>query len=326
MARHLLLRHPSGPAHVIDVAVKWPRNHRHTPLQADAAPVRVPAGSAEVLAAYRRHRQRLADALRPEPTTPSSRAVAGRPFPRSATIGWRRWNRRLLHETTVVPAVRPAGADLEAHEEPSDLFAPDVLEAAIALYDQALPYHNARHALRTVACGERLLRACSQAGVRVDAAVVRLALLFHDAGYGTDPSTVGCPDAEAYAAAMARQVLTGRVPALVLDDVEAAILATRRATPPDTPEGRVVRAADLADLAAGYDTFAANSEALRVEHERLSGEPMSLAEWGRCVDLLLSEYLRERLWPLELLDDGSGRSGFHATAKANLGRYLARLR
>ena len=33
----------------------------------------------------------------------------------------------------------------------------DLLQAATALYDPTLPYHNARHALRAVACGERLL-------------------------------------------------------------------------------------------------------------------------------------------------------------------------
>ena len=105
-------------------------------------------------------------------------------------------------------------------------------------------------------------------------------------------------------------------------DKVAAILGTRRTTQPDTPEGMVVRAADLADLAAGYDTFAANSEALRVEHERLSGTRVSLAEWRESVDQLLSDYLEERLWPLELLDDGSEQPGFHAAAKANLRRYL----
>ena len=116
-------------------------------------------------------------------------------------------------------------------------------------------------------------------------------------------------------------IAEGRVPPRIRR-VEAAILATRRTTQPDTPEGMVVRAADLADLAAGYDTFAANAEALREEHERLSGARLSLAEWRESVDRLLSDYLEERLWPLELLDDGSGQPGFHATAKANLRRYL----
>src|SRR4051812_9348529 len=253
---------------------------------------RTAASSAEPLATYRRHRSRLADAVHP------------------------------------VPAPRPGPGDVAgAPEEASvaDLFASDLLEAAMALYDPTLPYHNAGHALRAVANGERLLRACARTGVRVDPTVVRLALLFHDAGYGTDPSTAGCPDAEAYAGALARRTLSDRIAAPVLDDVEAAILATRRTSQPDTPEGKVVRAADLADLAAGYDTFAANSEALRVEHERLSGARLGVAEWRRSVDRLLSDYLEERLWPLELLDDGLSQPGFHATAKANLRRYLVQL-
>src|SRR4051812_1386456 len=295
MARRLLLRHPIAHAYSIEVAAKWPRSGGTRPP------------SEAALVTYRRHRQRLGDVLRPEPNRPSIPALLpnARPFRR---------------------AVRQARAFVEqvaSHEKPavSDLFAPDLLEAATALYDPTLPYHNADHALRAVAWGERLLRVCSQAGFRVDATVVRLALLFHDAGYGADLSAVGCPDAEAYAGALARRTLTGRVPAPVLEDVEAAILATRRTSRPDTPEGKVVRAADLADLAADYDTFAGHSEALRVEQEHLSGVPLSLAEWRESVDQLLTDYLEERLWPLELLDD-VGQPGFHATAKANLRRYL----
>lgn len=202
-----------------------------------------------------------------------------------------------------------------------------MLEAATALYDPALPYHNAGHALRAVACGERLLRICARADVLVDATVVRLALLFHDAGYGTDPGSVGCPDAEAYAAWLARQALVERVLPRVLDDVVSAILATRHDARPETPEGKLVRAADLADLAAGYDTFAANAEALRAEHEQLSGARVAPEVWGMSVDQLLSAYLQERLWPFELLDDedGAGGPGFHATATANLTRYLEQL-
>jgi predicted metal-dependent HD superfamily phosphohydrolase len=294
MARALLFWHHYAPAHLIEVAVTWQRGHGAlAPTTGYTQAAQGTATSAELLATYRRHRQRLADAVRPQPTE------KGRPG---------------------------KGDEATAPTEPSvaDLFAPDLLEAATALYDPTLPYHNAGHALRAVSWGERLLRVCAQAGVRVDATVVRLALLFHDAGYGTDPSTIGCPDAETYACTLARRALTGRISTSVLHDVEAAILDTRRTNQPVTPEGMVVRAADLADLAAGYDTFAANSEALRVEQERLSGARLSLAEWRDAVDRLLSDYLEERLWPLELLHDGSEQPGFHAAAKANLRRYLVR--
>ncbi len=268
--------------------------HSNAPAHVIDVPVTWPPirwNSVEPLAGYRWHRSRLADALRP------------------------------------VPSPWPGRGDGAAPQEPSvdDLIAPDLLEAAMALYDPSLPYHNAGHALRAVANGERLLRACAKTGVRVDTTVVRVALLFHDAGYGTDPSAGDCPDAEAYAASLARRALTGRIPASVLDDVEAAILATRRTTEAATLEGKVVRAADLAELAADYDTFAAHSEALRVEHERLSGEPVSPVEWKQSVDRLLSDYLEERLWPLELLEQGFGKPGFHATARANLRRYLVEL-
>ncbi|MDQ1648949.1 MAG: hypothetical protein QOG60_1006 [Frankiaceae bacterium] len=312
MVRHLLQRHANAPAHLIEVAVKWPTGLRPQDGSVRTAPSR--ARFAEALAAYRRHSQRLAEALCPEPIGTSDRSWASRLSTRSATSDRGGRSLRLL-------PTAPVSRDME----PSGLFDPDLLEAATALYDPALPYHNACHALRAVANGERLLRACSQAGVRVDATVVRLALLFHDAGYGTDPSTAGCPDAESYAGSLARRALADRVPPTVLDDIESAILATRRGTLPETPEAKVVRAADLADLGADYDTFAAHSEALRVEHEQLSGARVSLADWRKSVDQLLSDYLQERLWPLELLDDGCPQARFHATAKANLSRYLGQL-
>src|SRR3954447_23550557 len=106
MARRLLLRHPNAPAHLIEVAVKWPRSlWTHPPSEACASPAHTTASSAEVLATYRRHRQRLADVILPE------------------------------------RGVRPgAGDEVAALDEPSvaDLFAPDLLEAATALYDPTL--------------------------------------------------------------------------------------------------------------------------------------------------------------------------------------------
>jgi predicted metal-dependent HD superfamily phosphohydrolase len=303
MARHLLLRHPQAPVHLIEVAVKWPRTlWTHSPSSWCTEPAHSTATSAEVLATYRRHRQRLADALRPVP----------RPAPGPR---WSQWS---------TGAGRLSDHDEAAATERSvaPLFAADVLAEATALYDAALPYHNARHALRAVAAGERLIRACSRVGVRVDRTVVRLALLFHDAGYGTDPAVVGHRDSESYSAALARQRLSGRVPAALLDEVEAAILATCLTVQPASVEAAVVRAADLADLAADFETFAANAEALRTEQEHLSGSSVPREEWRHSVDRLLSSYLNETLWPLEVLHESTGRPGFHATATANLRRYV----
>jgi predicted metal-dependent HD superfamily phosphohydrolase len=307
---------------LIDVAAMWPRN-RWASSRHEAWGVSAPARTecTEALDTYRRHRERLAHALRPAPRAPASSTSV-----RTATSSrsWPRWlllpTARRSREAASTTDGRTGRSVLQ--QSVVELFAADLLERATALYDPALPYHNAGHALRAVAAGERLLRVCSHAGVPVDATVVRLALLFHDAGYGTDLSTVGCADAEAYSAMLARRALIERVPARVLDAVETAILATRRDAQPDTEEAKVVRAADLAELAADYDTFATNSEALRVEHERLTGEQLSLAEWRASVDGLLTGYLEERLWPLELLDDDLAPGGFHTTAKANLHRYL----
>jgi predicted metal-dependent HD superfamily phosphohydrolase len=213
----------------------------------------------------------------------------------------------------------------ESARDPAGLFEPEVLEAARGLYDASLPYHHFGHALRAVAAGERLVAACTAAGKHVVADVVRHALLFHDAGYGTDPTEAGCASAEDYSATLARRALTGAVPEPRLAEIESAILATRQSTVPGTLEGQVVRAADLAELAADFETFRANSEALRAELEQLTGARMPTEQWRSCCASVVGGYLDEPLWPVSLPDATADPRGFHAAARDNLDRYLSEL-
>src|SRR4051812_38227640 len=187
------------------------------------------------------------------------------------------------HGPLIAATANQVGHDsAQAPQGPAALFEERVLEAARESYDPRLAYHHFGHALRAVDAGERLMTACTAAGVGIEPDVVRLALLFHDAGYGTDPGSAGCESPEAYSAALARRALAGHVPEPLLAKVEAAILATRQSAVPDTAEGQVVRAADLAELAADFDTYKDNSEALRTEVQYMAAAPVPDEQWGAC--------------------------------------------
>lgn len=66
MARRRPLRRRQAPAHLIEVQIKWPSTPRtHPPSPECGEPGHSTANRADPLAGYRRHRQRLTDALRP---------------------------------------------------------------------------------------------------------------------------------------------------------------------------------------------------------------------------------------------------------------------
>jgi len=197
----------------------------------------------------------------------------------------------------------------------------DVAAAAAALYSPDLPYHNFGHALETLATAESILARCAAEGIRIDAEVVLLALLFHDAGYRQDHEARGFATKEAYAAQLAADALGahGYRPA-VIGKVRAAILSTHRDAEFRTAEQKAVRAADLAGLAADYRVFRANTVLLHEESQLLSGRRSSWAEWIESVTQVLRFYLRQEIRLTSYFWDEQGRSVFHRRAAANLAR------
>ena len=200
-----------------------------------------------------------------------------------------------------------------------------VLEAeARRHYSAALPYHNFEHALAAVGHGERLVARCREAGIDVDATVVYLALLFHDAGYEHDERALGFSSKEAYAADIASRALSSRgFDPETIERVAAAILSTEHGARFECVEQKVVRAADLAGLAADYDTFRANAEALRTELRLLQGEDVPWPEWVRRVDARLGFYLGQDIHLTDHYFGPDGRSAFHTALAANLARLRA---
>lgn len=185
-----------------------------------------------------------------------------------------------------------------------------------------LPYHNWQHVQDALAAAEELLDRCSRHDIDVDATVVRHAVLFHDADYHRDPGDAGHATKEEMSAAIAAEEL--RAAGHDEDHIEAVrdcILATEDDGSYDSPEQKIVRAADLSGLMADYETFRENAELLRAEHRQLHGEELSEQDWVDQVTGVLETYLAQdiRLTPEH---DEDGLSEFHRRAGQNLGLFL----
>ena len=191
-------------------------------------------------------------------------------------------------------------------------------------YDPALPYHNWDHAVRATRYGVELAHRCHAENVTANLHMIRYALWFHDAGYRTDEQAVGCATKEQYAAAIAAHEMTlagHDLPSIA--GVVGCILATHRLAVPVTVEQKIVRAADLAELAADYTRFRINSEALRTEAGLLSGKEVSPVAWRTGSISVIVAYLAQDIHLTGQHDAPDGVSDFHRKAVVNLGRYLA---
>ncbi len=198
----------------------------------------------------------------------------------------------------------------------------ETLEARAAqLYDAALPYHNFRHALETVSCGAEIVSRCRAEGVPIDERVVYYALLFHDAGYRDDHRQRGFPSKEDYAAALAAQFLREHgVEQAVIGEVIDAIRATHRDAVFVTTEQKAVRAADLAGLAADYESFKSSSEKLKSEWELLNQRPITWRQWIDTTTKVISFFLTQDIHLTRHYYDAGGDSVFHKQTRANLER------
>lgn len=198
----------------------------------------------------------------------------------------------------------------------------DIREAAESLYSDDLPYHNTAHMHDALEAADELLERCRRHDIDVDAEVVRYAVLFHDAGYHRDHEAEGFDSKEAYSAHLAGQVLEDHdIHEETIERVKDCIESTRQEADFEKPEEKVVRAADLAGLAADYSTFEENAMALKDEIEMLHGEEMDKKTWLKEVENTIRFYLSQdiRLTPEH---DSKGVSVFHARTRHNLRRFL----
>lgn len=201
---------------------------------------------------------------------------------------------------------------------------PTVEEAAAALYDPALPYHNFQHAVSVAEEGRRIVGRCRAAGITIDADVVHYACLLHDAGYREDHTAHGFASKEAYSAHLAADVLDRcGVDRRVASAVGEAILSTHCDAHCASVEARAVRAADLSGLAGDFTNFRDDAVKLKREHELITGESVPWDIWREDACHRIAAFLRERLDLTPSDVDSSGESVLTVRARANVARLLA---
>lgn len=157
---------------------------------------------------------------------------------------------------------------------------PALEQAAAMLYESRLPYHNFSHVIETLLVSRELVERCREADMDVEPAVIYPAILFHDAGYHEDHRRHGHDSKESYAAILAGRVLHhyGYSHADI-HAIQAAIASTQCGVPCNSLEARIVRAADLSGLAAGYYLFRQNAMRLWREEAILSGREVLWEDW-----------------------------------------------
>ncbi|MDY6778786.1 MAG: HD domain-containing protein [Candidatus Nanohaloarchaea archaeon] len=186
-----------------------------------------------------------------------------------------------------------------------------------------LPYHNFKHVQTVLDSAEELLDRCRRHSIPISEDVVRTAIYFHDAGYHRDPETTGFESREAYSAHIAAQELDDLGASNdLIEQVQDCILATRENANADTPEQKIVLAADLASLASDFDTFMANARKLREEHKQLHGEKPDSEAWRSLVEATVSHYLQQDIHLTPEHDLDHGISEFHARTRRNLAKFL----
>ncbi len=187
-----------------------------------------------------------------------------------------------------------------------------------------LPYHNFDHAITTADEAVRIAQRCVAEGLMADELIVFLAGLFHDAYHHVDPRSHGFVSKEEYATATATVLLIKvHAPMVIIQPVSAAILATHKDAPFTTVEQKIVRAADLRNLAGPYEEFLKATMLLKHERELLSGQPIRWVEWKEQTGRVAAFYCTQDIRLTSAYANPDGSSRFHMHTKANVARFLA---
>lgn len=160
-----------------------------------------------------------------------------------------------------------------------------------------LPYHNFQHAKETLWESMRLADVCEENGLTVNRKALVIGALFHDAGYFRNHNEEGFETKEEYSvfvmnAYASRYQLEGEG----LELAESAIIATTRGSQVRTLEDKILRRADLMNIAGNYaEDFLSKTRLLHKEIETLSDKTVNI--WDFAVEgiKILSDFLHDDL-------------------------------
>ena len=176
------------------------------------------------------------------------------------------------------------------------------------------PYHNWQHELNVVDRALSLADRCRKYGFVAKEEVIVWVGCFHDCHYGEDPRKFGFSTPEQLSDFVLRKVMRENgCSEELISECSQALLPTDAKVMPHTLEAKIIRAADLAGLAAPYNKY-------RDDFERLMTEFNFTSEWDFFWPNLraLAEYLWPEIRLTQLYWNGSGSSWWHEKAVSNI--------
>tara|TARA_B100001115_G_C15763804_1_gene374351 strand:- start:323 stop:979 length:657 start_codon:yes stop_codon:yes gene_type:complete len=192
----------------------------------------------------------------------------------------------------------------------------------ISLYSSALAYHNFNHIVEVLLSAKKIMEDCVSEHIIVDEKIVNIAILFHDAGYHDDHTSLGFSTKESYSAFLAREFLKEKnFETNIIDQIQSAILATEKNGSFEKTESKVVRAADLYGLSSQYDIFLENAHKIKAEYELLVGRTADWEDWKLATIKLLNEFLSREIELTAFFSSKGGCSQFHKLANINLKKF-----
>ncbi len=196
----------------------------------------------------------------------------------------------------------------------------DKVKKLVKNFYSDLPYHNFSHALKVVKKCEDLIKRCARYGISVDKKVILIAALFHDVEY---EKTIKGKTKEEHSADIARrELLKLGYSKSFIKKVEELILATNYEATPKTPEEKILRAADLSNLAGEYKMFLKNNNLLKKEYEYLNKVSLTKKQWKEKTRNTILYFLSQDIKLTPEHDNKKGKSIFHISALRNIKKYL----
>ena len=199
----------------------------------------------------------------------------------------------------------------------------ELRKIAEKFYSKGLPYHNFDHAITTIRNAKKIVENCKKDELYPDEEIICISLLFHDAGYHQDHKEKGHYSKEDYSAVIAEEILRKEgFEETKIQKIKRAIITTHRYARWRTLEEGIIRAADLAGMAADYQTFLKNTILLKEEYELLNNRKLTLNKYKQIVKKIIGFYLKEDIHLSRKYFDDDGKSHFHTKTIENLSRFL----
>ncbi len=193
----------------------------------------------------------------------------------------------------------------------------------ISLYSKNLAYHNFNHIIEVLLAAKKIMEDCASENININEKIVNVAILFHDAGYQENHTSLGFSTKEAYSAFLAKEFLKAKnFETNTIDQIQSAILATEKNGRFIKPESKVVRAADLSGLSSHYDIFLNNALKIKAEYELLTGKSVDWDNWKLATIKLLKEFVSREIELTDFFSSRGGHSQFYKLVNTNLEKFL----